>query len=58
MTVSVIGQFKRGKSALNSILGYDILPVGMKVPDRRSDDGGLRRRRKRPYTSATEESSR
>ena len=28
MTVSVIGQFKRGKSALvNGILGRDILPV-------------------------------
>lgn len=30
MTVSVIGQFKRGKSALvNGILGRDILPVGI-----------------------------
>lgn len=30
MTVSVIGQFKRGKSALvNGILGCDILPVGI-----------------------------
>ena len=30
MTVSIIGQFKRGKSSLsNAILGAEILPVGI-----------------------------